>query len=44
MTALAAQHAFTGLKRQKCFVGDDLFAFWITARGMQPILREHLGF
>jgi len=28
--ALLAQHAFTRLKLQKCFVGDDLFLLWVT--------------
>ena len=26
---LLEQHAFTRLKRQKCFVGEDLFLLWI---------------
>jgi predicted TPR repeat methyltransferase len=31
--ALLAQHAYTPLKRQRCFVGEDLFLLWIARRG-----------
>jgi predicted TPR repeat methyltransferase len=29
---LLAQHAFTRLKAQKCFVGEDLFMLWVVSR------------
>jgi predicted TPR repeat methyltransferase len=30
--ALLAQHGFTALKTQRCFVGDDVFVAWIAGR------------
>ncbi len=29
---LVMRHAFTHLKRQKCFVGDDLFLLWVVRK------------
>jgi predicted TPR repeat methyltransferase len=29
---LLAQHSFTRLRMQRCFVGDDLFLLWVVGR------------
>lgn len=30
--ALQAKHSFTGLKTQRCFVGDDVFMLWVASK------------